>query len=175
MDGYTIIGFIASGLLTGSFVPQVVHTYKTKNVEAISLMTYVVYFLGIILWEVYNIKIDSLPIHIANVFGFSLSLSMIIMKINYSKNKNKIQMENKYKIISKSFRDRFNGTIDTSYYVMKWSRRWYQFNKQWNHVRFWSMVSYHNVCYDSVKETRKYIEDLNKSVPKNQVIETIEY
>ena len=81
-----IIGFVATGLTTGSLVPQVIKIYKTKDVSSISLSMYVMYFVGILMWIAYGFHLDSTPIHVSNFFGFIFSLSIIIMKIRYRNN-----------------------------------------------------------------------------------------
>ncbi|MEK6828796.1 MAG: SemiSWEET transporter [Nanoarchaeota archaeon] len=82
-----IIGFVATGLTTGSLVPQVIKIYRTKDASSISLSMYVMYFVGILMWIAYGFHLDSTPIHISNFFGFIFSLSIIIMKIRYKNNK----------------------------------------------------------------------------------------
>lgn len=77
------VGFIATGLTTGSLVPQVLKMYKTKDVSSISLNMYIMYFTGILLWVAYGFHLNSIPIHVSNFFGFVFSLSIIWMKIKY--------------------------------------------------------------------------------------------
>ncbi len=78
------IGFVATGLTTGSLIPQVIRIYRTKDVSAISLNMYLMYFIGILLWIAYGFHLKSVPIHVSNFFGFSLSLAIIVMKVKYS-------------------------------------------------------------------------------------------
>ncbi len=78
-----LIGFVATGLTTGSLIPQVLKIYRTKDVSSISLSMYLMYFIGILIWIVYGFHLQSVPIHVSNFFGFSFSLAIIIMKIKY--------------------------------------------------------------------------------------------
>jgi MtN3 and saliva related transmembrane protein len=48
------IGYIAAVLTTGSFLPQAIHTFQTKDVSGISLTMYSAFTLGIMLWLVYG-------------------------------------------------------------------------------------------------------------------------
>lgn len=80
-----IVGFIAAILTTSAFVPQVYKTWKTKDVESISLTMFLVMFTGILLWLVYGIYIKSLSMVIANIITSVLVLSIIIMKIKHKK------------------------------------------------------------------------------------------
>ncbi|MDG1731189.1 MAG: SemiSWEET transporter [Algibacter sp.] len=85
IDAIEIIGFIAAFLTTSAFVPQVYKTWKTKNVEAISLTMYLVMFTGVFLWLLYGIYMNSLSMLIANIITSSLILVLILLKIKYSK------------------------------------------------------------------------------------------
>lgn len=79
------LGFVATGLTTGSLVPQIIKIYRTKDVSSISLSMYIMYFTGILMWMGYGFYLNSLPIHISNFFGFIFSLFIMIMKIKYDK------------------------------------------------------------------------------------------
>lgn len=78
-----IIGLIAAVLTTSSFVPQVYKTWKTKEVENLSLSMYLVMFIGVILWLIYGIKINSLSIILANTATATLVSVIIFLKIRY--------------------------------------------------------------------------------------------
>lgn len=78
-----IIGLIAAVLTTSSFVPQVYKTWKTKEVEHLSLSMYLVMLTGIILWLIYGIYIDSISIILANIVTIILVCMIIILKIRY--------------------------------------------------------------------------------------------
>ena len=62
-----IIGLIAAVCTTFAFIPQVIKVWKTKNTKDLSLRMYSIMFIGIILWLVYGIRINSLSIILANV------------------------------------------------------------------------------------------------------------
>ena len=66
MDFYEILGMIAAVLTTASFLPQVYKTWKTKDTQGLSLTMYICFFTGIVLWFIYGIHIDSLPMILAN-------------------------------------------------------------------------------------------------------------
>lgn len=78
-----IIGLIAAALTTASFIPQVYKTWKTKSVDSLSLTMYIVFFIGIVLWLIYGIYLDSLPMILANSITGILSLFLIIFKVRY--------------------------------------------------------------------------------------------
>ena len=81
-----MIGLIAAVLTTSAFLPQVYKTWKTKDVEALSLPMLLMFFVGIVLWLVYGIFIDSLSMIIANTITIVSAFFLIYFKLIY-KNK----------------------------------------------------------------------------------------
>lgn len=80
IDQNEIIGLIAAVCTTFAFVPQVMKVWKTKQTKDLSLRMYSIMFLGILLWLVYGILIDSLSIILANVVTATL-VGTILMYI----------------------------------------------------------------------------------------------
>lgn len=78
-----IIGLIAATLTTAAFIPQVYKTWKTKDVSGLSLPMFSMFTLGIILWLVYGLLTNNLPIILANVITAALSLMLLFFKIKY--------------------------------------------------------------------------------------------
>lgn len=85
MDFITLIGIIAGTLTTISFIPQVIHTYKTRSAKDVSLVMFTIFSIGILFWIVYGFFTHSIPIIIANLITFTLSIIMIIFKLKYEK------------------------------------------------------------------------------------------
>ena len=77
------IGSPAAALTTASFVPQVVHTLRTKDVSGISLSMYSAFTLGVGLWLVYGLLLDAWPIVIANTITVSLAACILVLKLRY--------------------------------------------------------------------------------------------
>lgn len=80
-----LIGLVAATLTTSAFVPQVYKTWKTKDVEGLSLVMYIVFFVGVVLWLIYGILITSLPMIVANCFTTLLGGLLIYLKLKYRK------------------------------------------------------------------------------------------
>ena len=78
-----IIGLIAAFFTTAAFVPQVMKTWKTKEVENLSLTMYLTMLTGVILWLIYGININSLSIILANIVTITLVCVIIFLKIRY--------------------------------------------------------------------------------------------
>ena len=72
IDQNEIIGLIAAVCTTFAFIPQVMKVWKTKQTKDLSSRMYSILFIGIILWLVYGIRIDSLSIIMANVVTATL-------------------------------------------------------------------------------------------------------
>ena len=77
------IGTLAAVLPTSSFVPQVLHTFRTKDVSGISLVMYSAFTLGVGLWLGYGLLLDAWPIVIANAITVSLATCILVMKLRY--------------------------------------------------------------------------------------------
>ena len=78
IDQNEIIGLIAAVCTTFAFVPQVMKVWKTKQTKDLSLRMYSIMFLGILLWLVYGIIIDSLSIILANVVTATLVGTILV-------------------------------------------------------------------------------------------------
>ncbi|WP_220720387.1 SemiSWEET transporter [Agarivorans litoreus] len=91
MTALTILGLIAASCTTLSFVPQVIHIIKTKNVAGISLTMYSILTTGVGLWMIYGFLIQDLSVFLANIITFILAswvlILTIIQRIKSSKNK----------------------------------------------------------------------------------------
>jgi MtN3 and saliva related transmembrane protein len=72
-----LIGFIAAILTTMAFVPQVYKVWQTKSVSGMSLTMYLIFFCGVLLWLVYGLIINSLPMIIGNAVTIVLTLIIL--------------------------------------------------------------------------------------------------
>lgn len=81
MDPITLTGFFAAALTTLAFVPQVVHTLRTRDTRAISLWMYVLFTTGVFLWLVYGSVLTLWPVVIANGVTFLLAFAVLVLKI----------------------------------------------------------------------------------------------
>lgn len=76
-----VVGFCAACLTTLAFVPQAVKVYKTKQTNDLSLLLFVMFTAGVLLWLCYGILIDSYPIIISNIITLFLSGYILFEKI----------------------------------------------------------------------------------------------
>ena len=84
-----LFGFSAALLTTVAFLPQLYKTWKTKSADDVSLIMLILFITGLICWIIYGLKINSMPILVANVITFIFNFSILILKINYSNFKEK--------------------------------------------------------------------------------------
>jgi MtN3 and saliva related transmembrane protein len=78
------IGGLAAVLTTASFVPQVWHTYRSRDVAGISLGMYIAFAIGVFLWLVYGLMLGAWPIVVANAITLALAVAILAMKIRWS-------------------------------------------------------------------------------------------
>ncbi|RPD94618.1 hypothetical protein EGM88_11915 [Aureibaculum marinum] len=81
MNSIEIVGLVAGGLTTASFVPQVYKTYKSKSTDSLSLTMLIVFFIGIILWLIYGIYVNSIAMMLTNSITAVLSFILIYFKL----------------------------------------------------------------------------------------------
>jgi len=77
------IGYLAAILTTCSFVPQVWHTLRTRDVSGISLGMYTVFACGVALWLGYGLLLGAWPIVAANAITLALALAILYMKLRF--------------------------------------------------------------------------------------------
>ena len=82
-----LFGFSAALLTTIAFLPQLYKTWQTKSAEDVSLIMLILFITGLICWIIYGLKINSIPILIANIITFIFNFSILILKITYSKSR----------------------------------------------------------------------------------------
>ncbi|MDD5073030.1 MAG: SemiSWEET transporter [Candidatus Omnitrophica bacterium] len=66
MDHVTLLGLLAAACTTIAFFPQAYKVYKTQHTRDLSMPMYVLFSIGILLWLIYGIMINNLPIIFAN-------------------------------------------------------------------------------------------------------------
>ena len=78
-------GYFAAILTTSAFLPQLLKTLRTKKADDVSLVTLIMFILGVLSWIIYGYKISSTPILVANLITFTLNILILISKLYYSK------------------------------------------------------------------------------------------
>jgi MtN3 and saliva related transmembrane protein len=81
MDLTNTLGTLAGCLTTLAFIPQVIKTHRSRSAGDISLLMFLLFCCGVLLWLIYGLLLGALPIIIANAITLSLALSILVMKI----------------------------------------------------------------------------------------------
>lgn len=76
-----LVGSSAAICTTIAFLPQVHHSYKTRDLSGISLPMYSIFTVGVAFWLVYGILKKDWPLIIANGITFAASLTILILKL----------------------------------------------------------------------------------------------
>lgn len=75
------IGTLAGIFTTIAFIPQVAKTWKTRSARDISLLMFLLFSSGVLLWLIYGVLLHAMPIIVANGITLTLSASMLVMKV----------------------------------------------------------------------------------------------
>lgn len=83
MNSLLLLGLLAATLTTVAFVPQLIKVIKTRSTHDISLAMYIVICSGVLLWLIYGLLIQNMPIIVANSVTFAIASAVLMMKIRY--------------------------------------------------------------------------------------------
>ena len=87
MDDWLMLGVLAGLLTTVGFIPQIIKGYRTKRMEDVSLLMPLVLGAGMLLWLLYGVSLENLPIIIWNAIAFALNIAVVVLKLRYAKNR----------------------------------------------------------------------------------------
>ncbi|CAN5833397.1 hypothetical protein BH11BAC4_BH11BAC4_20790 [soil metagenome] len=82
MDWTEVTGLIASAFSSITFMPQVYKAWKTKSIGDLSMATILIVFFSTLLWLVYGVGKELLPVIICN--GIICVLSVVLLYFKYS-------------------------------------------------------------------------------------------
>ncbi len=81
IDTVETLGLLAGLLTTIAFIPQLVKTWKSKSADDVSLLMFLLFMSGVLIWCIYGWKIHAIPVVIANVITFLLSACILTLKL----------------------------------------------------------------------------------------------
>ena len=84
MNLVALVGFAAGTLCTLAYLPQALHSFRTRSVSDISLLMLLCLNVGLVLWVAYGVMIHSLPIILPNGVTFFLAFPLLVMKLRFS-------------------------------------------------------------------------------------------
>ncbi len=82
-DPADLVGYLAATLTTIAFVPQVINSWRSRDLSGISLAMYCILVAGIVLWLAYGIMLWKWPIIIANAITLILASVVLGLKVRH--------------------------------------------------------------------------------------------
>ena len=79
-----LFSLIAGAITSLGFIPQLMKGYKTKKLEDISYFMPIVLAIGMTLWFFYGLLLEAIAVIVANLFGVTCCLILIVMKKKYT-------------------------------------------------------------------------------------------
>lgn len=83
MKDIDVLGFIAATLTTLAFLPQLLKTWQTKSAGDVSFLMLSTFSIGVFLWLLYGMFIQSWPVIVANFLTLIFNLLILSLKIRY--------------------------------------------------------------------------------------------
>ncbi|MDP8568387.1 SemiSWEET transporter [Methylophilus aquaticus] len=83
MEINTFIGAFAAFCTTVSFIPQVIYSWRTRDLSGISMPMYLIFTTGVALWLVYGVINHDWPIIIANAITVVLAGVVLLLKLKF--------------------------------------------------------------------------------------------
>lgn len=81
------LGYLAGICTAIAFLPQTIRTIKSKNISGLSLISYTIYFIGVLAWVLYGFYIHSVQMVIFNTISLIFTIIILYMIIKCSKHK----------------------------------------------------------------------------------------
>ena len=75
------IGYLAGVCTAIVFLPQTIQTIKSKNVSGLSLVTYIIYCIGMLSWISYGVYLHSVQMILFNAISLVFALIILYMII----------------------------------------------------------------------------------------------
>ncbi len=82
---WKIVGIIAAVCTTSGFIPQIMRGVRTKRLDDVSPVMYVLLIVGLSLWLSYGIHIEDMIIIVANAAALAFSVFIISLRFKYMK------------------------------------------------------------------------------------------
>jgi MtN3 and saliva related transmembrane protein len=79
------LGFAAAFCTTAAFVPQLMRVLRLRSAREISVPTFLLFSIGVILWLLYGVYTGSKPVIASNGITLVLSVSILVLKLRYDR------------------------------------------------------------------------------------------
>ena len=84
MNWINVCGLVAAFCTTTSFLPQAIKTIQTKDTSSISLLMYMLFTFGTLMWFIYGLISHNFPVSLANGITLVLASSILFLKIKHT-------------------------------------------------------------------------------------------
>jgi MtN3 and saliva related transmembrane protein len=78
-----LLGLTAGALTTVAFLPQVIKTWKSRSAKDLSLGMFSLFCLGVVLWLIYGIMVQDIPVIAANLLTLMLASTLLFFKLRF--------------------------------------------------------------------------------------------
>jgi MtN3 and saliva related transmembrane protein len=85
MTAIQILGLAAGTITSITFLPQVIHIWKTKSAKDLSLQMLLLLVLGVTMWLTYGLLVKDAAIIYTNSMVLAMSLILVYFKIKFNK------------------------------------------------------------------------------------------
>ncbi|MBP6430717.1 MAG: SemiSWEET transporter [Ferruginibacter sp.] len=85
MTAIQILGLAAGTITSITFLPQVIHIWKTKSAKDLSLQMLLLLVLGVSMWLTYGLLVKDAAIIYTNSMVLAMSLILVYFKIKFNK------------------------------------------------------------------------------------------
>jgi MtN3 and saliva related transmembrane protein len=83
MNTIQLLGLFAGSLTTASFLPQVIKTWKSRSAKGLSLGMFSLFCLGVLLWLIYGLMVNDIPVIVANLITLILASTLLYFKLSF--------------------------------------------------------------------------------------------
>jgi MtN3 and saliva related transmembrane protein len=83
MTAVTALGIAAGTLTTIAFLPQVLKAWRSRSTRDVSLAMFLTLCFGVVLWLIYGILVEDLPLILANGVTLCLAGTILVLKLRY--------------------------------------------------------------------------------------------
>jgi MtN3 and saliva related transmembrane protein len=80
-----MLGYAAGALTTIAFFPQLLRIATTRSADDISWWMFGLFTVGIAFWLWYGIRVDAMPLIIANVVTMAQALAIMVLKWRFGR------------------------------------------------------------------------------------------
>jgi MtN3 and saliva related transmembrane protein len=77
------LGYAAATLTTAAFLPQVIHTWRSRSAGDLSVTWLATFSVGVVCWLVYGVMTESRPVIVGNAVTLGLTGTLALFKWRY--------------------------------------------------------------------------------------------